>query len=306
MMFRKILLTGSNGLLGQKILALLAGRENMQVIALGRGVDRYPIPGGYLYEEADMTDPGRMRDLFDLHQPTHVIHGAAMTMVDVCEDERQECWDANVGAVEILTALCEEKGTHLVHISTDFIFDGEEGPYKENDLPNPVNYYGESKMEAERVIQRSAVDYAILRTVLLYGVTPAMSRSNIVLWVKESLENGKPIRVVEDQFRSPTLAEDLASAAVLAVMSNAKGIFHISGPEMMTIFELAKKIADFWKLDKSLISPVLTADIKQKAKRPPRTGFVILKAQTELGYKPHTLMQGLQLLDRQIRELSNV
>lgn len=302
-MLKKIFLTGSNGLLGQKIIPLLASRAHVQLIAIGKGVDRYPVPGGYQYEDADLQDHRRLEDLFELYRPTHVIHSAAMTQVDACETEREQCVLVNVGATQKIAELCARFNTHLVHISTDFIFDGEKGPYVETDTPNPVNFYGQSKLDAELAIQASGARYAILRTVLLYGITPAMSRSNIVLWVKESLEKGKPINVVEDQFRSPTLAEDLATAAVSALMREAQGVFHISGPEFMSILELAYSIADFWKLDKSLITPSRSEDIRQPAKRPPKTGFIILKAQTELDYRPHTLNKGLELVDRQLREL---
>ena len=126
-------------------------------------------------------------------------------------------------AVEKLCQLCLQYQSKLVHVSTDFVFDGSAGPYKETDVPNPVNYYGMSKLKAEQLIQKSGVNFAILRTMLLYGITPAMSRSNIVLWVKDSLEKNKPIKVVNDQVRCPTFAEDLASACISAVMKDAKG-----------------------------------------------------------------------------------
>lgn len=139
-----------------------------------------------------------------------VIHAAAMTQVDQCETEREKCWSANVDGVANIIAACSQTNAHLVHVSTDFIFDGTYGPLDETAIPNPVNYYGESKLAGEKLIQQSKINWAILRTVLVYGVTPDMSRSNIVLWVKKSLEEGKTINVVNDQWRTPTLAEDLA------------------------------------------------------------------------------------------------
>ena len=302
-MQKRILLTGSNGLLGQKIVALLHDRVNISFLATSRGANRNPIPEGYRYESIDMTNIDQMEKVFRNFLPTDVINTAAMTQVDKCEDDRELCDEINVRAVERLCRLCKQYNTRLTHISTDFVFDGTQGPYVENDVPNPVNYYGLSKLKAEKIIAESGISYSILRTVLLYGVTPAMSRTNIVLWVKKSLENGKPIKVVNDQVRTPTLAEDLAAASVSAVMREAKGIFHISGAEMMNIIEIARKVAEYWNLDQSLITETDSSSLNQRAKRPPITGFVILKAQTELGYIPHSFEHGLGLVDRQLKAL---
>jgi dTDP-4-dehydrorhamnose reductase len=168
-------------------------------------------------------------------------------------------------------------------------------------IPNPVNYYGESKLAGEKLIQQSKVNWAILRTVLVYGVTPDMSRSNIVLWVKKSLEEGKTISVVNDQWRTPTLAEDLAMGCYLAASQKAKGIYHISGSEMLTPFEIANQTADYFNLNKALIKPADSSTFTQPAKRPPKTGFIIAKAQRELGYAPHTFTEGLGVLAEQLR-----
>ncbi|MDX1909065.1 MAG: SDR family oxidoreductase [Bacteroidia bacterium] len=302
-MQRRILLTGSNGLLGQKIILLLAGRPHLRLVATSKGPNRHPLQDGYEYAPLDLTDPTDWETVFRDLQPTDVIHTAAQTQVDICETDKAGCDAINVHTVQMLADLCRTYQSRLVHISTDFIFDGAAGPYREQDLPNPVNYYGMSKLRAEQIIQAAGIPHVILRTILLYGVVPAMSRSNIVLWVRESLEAGKTIQVVDDQFRTPTLAEDLAVATVAAVMRQATGVYHISGSEFMSILELARRVATFWKLDTNLIQPAESAAIRQPAKRPPRTGFIILKAQTELDFRPHSLEQGLALVDRQLREM---
>jgi dTDP-4-dehydrorhamnose reductase len=189
----------------------------------------------------------------------------------------------------------------LVHLSTDFIFDGENGPYKEEDKADPLSYYGQSKLDAENLILSfHTINYAILRTVLVYGVVDQMSRTNIVLWAKEALENGKRINVVNDQFRTPTLAEDLAEGCLLSAKKQIKGIFNISGKDFMSILELVYKVADFWKLNKNLITPSSSVGINQPAKRPPKTGFIIEKAISELEYKPHSFEDGLEILNQQL------
>lgn len=302
----KLLLTGSNGLLGQKIIDILIQKPEIYLIATAKGASRHPLSNKFIYEESDLTDFVRMEEIFNTHKPEVVIHGGAMTQVDICEDEREMCDRVNVEAVREIVRLCEIHGSHLIHISTDFIFDGsrEDGYYNEEDTPDPVNYYGLSKLKAEEVIRNSQCNWAILRTILLYGVVYGLSRSNIVLWIKGSLEQGKKITVVNDQSRCPTLAEDLAEACVSAAMKKAKGVFHICGPEKLNILELAFRVADFWQLDKSLIGETDSVSLKQRAKRPPQTAFHLGKARKELDYQPHSLEEGLAILDRQLKEYS--
>jgi dTDP-4-dehydrorhamnose reductase len=187
-------------------------------------------------------------------------------------------------------------------VSTDFIFDGTHGPLDEGAIPNPVNFYGESKLAGERVIQASAIPWAILRTVLVFGITRDMSRSNIVLWVKNSLQQNKTIQVVNDQWRTPTLAEDLAMGCYLAAKKRARGVYNISGKDFMSPYDIAIKTAEFFQLDKSLIKATDSTKFTQPAKRPPKTGFIIDKARKELGYEPHSFEEGLEILARQIEE----
>jgi dTDP-4-dehydrorhamnose reductase len=192
---------------------------------------------------------------------------------------------------------------HFIHLSTDFIFDGTRGPLTEEEKPNPLSYYAETKLEAERIVIASKLKWAIARTVLVYGIVDNMSRSNIVLWVKQNLEQGKTINVVDDQFRTPTLAEDLADGCILIAEKGAEGIFNISGKDFYSIIDLAYAVADYYKLDKSLIKPSKSADIKQPAKRPPKTGFIIDKARKVLGYNPHSFQEGIKLMEEQILKM---
>jgi dTDP-4-dehydrorhamnose reductase len=224
-----------------------------------------------------------------------------MTQVDQCETDRELCWKANVTGVENLIAACAKNQAHLVHVSTDFIFDGTHGPLDESAIPKPVNYYGESKLAAEEALMKSTIDWAILRTVLVFGVTEDMSRSNIVLWVKKSLEEGKTINVVNDQWRTPTLAEDLAMGCFLAAQKKATGVYHISGEEMMTPYHIAIQTAEFFNLNQALITATDSTKFKQPAARPPKTGFIITKAKRELGYQPHSFKEGLAVLASQLK-----
>ncbi|AMS27263.1 dTDP-4-dehydrorhamnose reductase [Bacteroidetes bacterium UKL13-3] len=297
----KVLVTGSNGLLGQKLTDYYKKQADIQLIATARGEDRYPDKTGYTYESLDITQYEEVKTILAKHKPDVVINTAAMTNVDACESDHAGCDALNVDAVKYLVTECNANGAHLVHVSTDFIFDGTHGPVTEDEKPNPLSYYGRSKYLAEMMVREHCASWSILRTVLVFGVVSDMSRSNIVLWAKGNLEQGKTLNVVGDQFRTPTLAEDLAQGCALAAAKKAKGIYNISGSDFMSVFDLVYRVASYWKLDKSLLNLSTSEGIKQPAKRPPITGFIIDKARKELGYKPHTFEEGLALLDEQLK-----
>ena len=301
----KILITGSNGLLGQKLVNLLADKTDFDFIATARGKNRIKSIEGFAYRTLDITSQQDVDKVILEEKPNVVIHTAAMTNVDQCEDEKELCDSMNVDAVAYLAKACEEIEAHLIHLSTDFIFDGEDGPYDESSIqPNPISYYGESKLRAEHILYNSKVRWTIARTVLVYGITEGMSRSNIILWVKSSVESGKQINVVTDQYRSPTLAEDLAMGCYLIAQKGATGIYNISGEEVLTPYEMAIQTADFFSLDKSFINETDGSKFQQRAKRPPKTGFIITKAKKELGYQPHTFSEGIAILQKQVEEQS--
>jgi dTDP-4-dehydrorhamnose reductase len=295
----RVLVTGANGLLGQKLTALLAQDQTIEPIATARIKLNFELDRGAFFA-LDITQSESVDKVISETKPDVVINTAAMTQVDQCETERDACWLNNVTAVENVARACEKNKALLIHISTDFIFDGTHGPLDESAKPNPLSYYGASKLAAEELVIKSKIDWAILRTVLVFGVTKDMSRSNIVLWVKKNLEEGKTINVVNDQWRTPTLAEDLAMGCYLAALKKAKGIYNISGDEMLTPYDIAIRTAEFFKLDKGLIKAADSSTFKQPAQRPPKTGFIIDKAKRDLGFKPHSFQQGLAVLAGQL------
>jgi dTDP-4-dehydrorhamnose reductase len=307
---QKILITGSNGLLGQKLVYKLKEKSTIACIATARGENRLVNTTGYEYSQLDITDLNNVESVFTKHMPDIIINTAAMTNVDACETDKENCWLMNVTAVEHQVTILEKLSKqhagykpHFIHLSTDFIFDGTHGPLDETEEPNPLSYYAESKLAAEKIVQSSSLHWAIARTVLVYGIVDNMSRSNIVLWVKQSLEQGKTINVVDDQYRTPTLAEDLADGCILIAEKKATGVYNISGKDFLNILEVAHLVADYYKLDKSLIKPSKSADIKQPAKRPPITGFIIDKAKKDLGYNPHSFVEGIKFLEEQLKAM---
>lgn len=297
----KILLTGSNGLLGQKLVALLHTMPDVELVATARGLNRlaelYP---SLRFVPLDVTDTAQVRQVLAAERPTHLIHTAALTQVDECEQHQDACWAQNVTAVAHVAAACAQLGIHLTHLSTDFIFNGEESLLTEDATPDPISHYGASKLAAERIVQTtSGLRWAIARTVLVYGTLTAGSRSNIVLWVRDSLRQGQKIKVVDDQWRTPTLAEDLAQGCWLLARQSAQGIYHLSGRELLTPYQMAQQVASFFRLDQSLLERVNSSTFTQPARRPARTGFNIAKAERELGYQPRSFAEGIALLAQQ-------
>jgi len=304
----KILVTGSNGLLGQKLVYALRHENSVELVATAKGENRLLAHDGYTYRSLDITHREEVFHTIHEESPDCIIHTAAMTNVDACETQQEACRLANTEAVRYLVEAVEAhtaKRIHLIHISTDFIFDGASGPYREEDLPHPISFYGHSKCDAEEIVRKSSIDWVILRTIIVYGITDNMSRSNIVLWAREALSKGQEIKVVDDQFRSPTLAEDLAQGCILAAQKRATGIYHVSGKDTMSILELVYQVADYFQLPKHLVIPIKSDSLGQAAKRPPRTGFIIDKAVKELGYKPHSFVEGIEIVYRQYTEHMN-
>ncbi len=301
------MVTGSNGLLGQKLVYALKQIPAVDLLATSRGANKVNDILGYSYLELDITNQAQVHKAIIDFAPHALIHTAAMTNVDKCETAKTECELANVDATRYIIAALEQcsleqnEKPHLVHLSTDFIFDGLAGPYREEDKPNPISHYGESKLKAEQLVSASALHWSIIRTIIIYGVIDDRSRSNIVLWVKNSLEQSKPINVINDQFRAPTLAEDLADACIQSILRKAYGVFHVSGPDTYCISEMVQMIADRFALDRALITEVSSAALNQPAARPPHTGFIIDKAKALLAFHPHTFSEGLEVVAAQLK-----
>lgn len=295
----KILITGANGLLGQKLIFLLSNIKGVEVIATGKGPARLEFDQAK-YLEIDLSNRNEVfADILKV-APTHIVHAAAMTQVDLCETNQGRCWLNNVIASENLIQVAKELGAYFQFISTDFVFDGLGGPYREDDHPNPINFYGKSKHAVEQLVAGCGLESSIVRTVLVYGVGQDLSRSNIILWTKSKLEKGEKIRVVNDQWRSPTLVEDLAQGCKLILEKNAEGIYHISGQDYVTTYEIALKTAEIFELDRGLISPTNAKEFKEVATRPLKTGFDISKARNDLGFKPVSLSKGIMTVKNQL------
>jgi dTDP-4-dehydrorhamnose reductase len=281
MIKKRICIIGSNGMLGQRLVLTLEKRSNIELMCCSAEGKSYINTVDYM--QVDITNKKDVQSLFHYFYPDVIINTAAYTNVDGCETEKELSYKINVTGVENIAKQASAIDAHLIHISSDYVFDGTAGPYEENDKPNPISAYGRSKLAGENVLNSSNLKSTILRTNVLYG--PAKyGRPDFVKWVVNSLKANKPINIVTDQINNPTYIDDLVSAIINSFEFNKTGIFHIGGSEFLSRYEFTLRIADFFKLNKNIISKILTKDLNQPAPRPLKSGLITLKAQTELGY----------------------
>jgi len=296
----KVLVIGSNGLLGQS----LVKRFNQGFDLYGCSIESENYTNFLLnenYFKLDITSRTDVKNFFLSIQPDVVINAAAYTNVDKCEEDRETCWAVNTKSLEHIVEACRVFSPILIHISTDYIFDGKNAPYKENDIPNPHGFYGKSKWAAEKIVNDSMLEYLIVRTQILYGIGKNV-KNNFVLWVKDKLEKNQKIQVVNDQIGNPTHVDDVSEAIFKLLKLNEYGVFHVSGKEECNRFEFAKKIAKALKLEETLIEKITTSDLKQKAPRPMNSTFILDKLFNKTDWLPNDVLHGLNKLKKQIDE----
>lgn len=283
--------------MGQKLVAQFDG--NFEVLGVDLGEN--PILGGenFQYLKLDITRRKEVKKAVLDFKPEFIINCAAYTDVDGCERNKSLCWEVNVGGVENLIYAGKKVGAKIIHLSTDYVFNGKKGPYTEEDQPDPINYYGRSKLASENSIKASGIDYVIIRTAVLYGKAIGVA-PNFVTWLLEKLRGGEKVNIVDDQFGNPTLADNLASGIRKIVSMDASGLYHLAGREVIDRYNFALKIAQTFDLDKSLISRVKTDQLNQLAKRPLMAGLVVEKVQKQLGVKLLNVEEGLTLLKNQM------
>ena len=284
-------------MLGQRLVEFYSGQPGIQLLACS--IEDQPVFDIEEYRKMDITHREDVKELVYDFYPDVIINAAAYTNVDLSETEREQAWKTNVKAVEYVAEVSRVIDSHIIHISTDYIFDGKKGPYSEKDKPCPLGYYARTKLASENVLRLSGTYHTILRTNVLYGIAHN-SRPDFVRWVVNSVRGGKKIRIVTDQINNPTFIDDLIQAISKVIEYKKLGVYNIGGKEFLSRYDFTMKIADFFQLDKSLITPIKTDELKQAAPRPLKSGLLILKAQTELGYKPHSINESLAKMKREL------
>jgi dTDP-4-dehydrorhamnose reductase len=290
----RVLVTGSKGLLGNKIVDVFKRESEYELLAC----DLTSEHEGSV--KLDITDRQGVMELVGSFKPSIIINAAAYTNVDKAEEERELAYKVNATAVGYLADAANIFEAKLIHISTDYVFDGEEGNYSEESLPSPINYYGKTKLAGENLVKSKLRNFAIIRTQVLYGYAPNVKK-NFVLWVIDKLTNGESIRVVDDQIGNPTLADELAFAILKVCQRNVSGTYHVSGYEAISRYDFARRVAYVFDLDFNLVNPIKSDELKQAARRPKNSSFICLKAQTELGINMPSVVDSLSLMKQQMK-----
>jgi dTDP-4-dehydrorhamnose reductase len=291
----RVAVTGANGLLGGEAVDLLLGRH--EVLALGRGTSRLP-PGPYRWADADLGDGKSVeRALLDF-RPDAVLHAGAVTDVDACERDPTSAWRVNVGGTEQVARACQARGARLVVVSTDYVFDGKSGPYREEDAPHPLGVYARSKLAAEEAARLLAPGCAVARVAVVYSGRPG-AKPTFATQVVEKLSRGEPVRAFADQRVSPTLARNAAAMTLeLLLDSGHRGVLHTAGATVLDRVDFARRVARRFGLSGEIV-PVRTADARLAAPRPLRAGLVVEKAARMLREKPLPVDEAIERFYRE-------
>jgi len=294
----RLLITGGSGLLGSKTVS----------ISLRKGYETY---SGYNDHEATNGTPVKLNicnkrevdKVFEKVKPDAVIHAAALTNVDKCEEDQEMARRVNIEGTQNITEASEHHNAFLVHISTDYIFSGEEGMYKETDEPDPINYYGLTKLEAEKIVSSSNLEWCIARSSVIYGATPAAGKDNFALWVQNKLKNRESMRIITDQWVSPTLNTNLAEMVLEIIERKLIGTYHLAGATPINRYDFAVQIAETFQYDNKLISKAKSSDMNWHAKRPRNTSLNVEKASNTLDNKPLKIEEALNMLKEEISKV---
>jgi dTDP-4-dehydrorhamnose reductase len=287
---KKILITGANGFLGQH-LTLHLKKAGFEVIATGKGECRIHDNEGISYASVELTNKEDVRQMLLKFSPDVIIHNAALSKPDECENNKNYCLDINV---ESTNYLLESAVSHFVYISTDFIF-GENGPHPEDAEPEPLNFYGQSKLMSEKLVKQSGKKYAIVRPVFIYGQAWEGMRPSFLHWVKNNLQQQKKIKVVSDQLRTPTYANDICRGIEAIIRQQRTGQYNLAGKDVLSPYDMAVTTANVLQLDPSLIEKVTAETFPEPVRRAKRSGLTIDKAKSELNYAPVSFEEGVRL-----------
>jgi len=293
----RILVTGASGLLGSKLTEILV-KKGYEVYAgynSHRPLNGHPI-------KFNVSRKEEVKKAFGIAGPDVVIHAAALTNVDKCEVDKELAWRINVIGTRNIAKLSKQYGSFLIYISTDYVFKGDRGMYREDDEPNPINYYGFTKLKGEEEVRRIMEEYCIARTSVIYGSIPATGKINFALWVLEKLRKNEQVNIVTDQWNSPTLNTNLAEMILETFERKIVGIYHLAGATRINRYEFAKLVAKTFNLNENLILPILSIDLQWIAKRPRDSSLNVSKAIQVLHNKPLSIKESLEILRRELLE----
>jgi dTDP-4-dehydrorhamnose reductase len=286
----KLLITGASGLYGSR-LAEAALARNFEVYSCD--VQELPVCGNFV--KFDVSNKELVNEAFKRVKPDVVVHAATLTDVDKCELNKELAWKINVEGTKNIVEAANTAGSFIIYISTDYVFNGEKGRYTESDTPDPINYYGLTKLKAEELV-KTQTEYFIARPSVIYGSTPAAGKVNFALWLIETLRKGERVKIVTDQWNTPTLNTNLAEMTLEVVERRLTGTFHLCGATRVSRLQFAESIAEAFGLNKNLIDHALSSQFKWPAKRPMDSSLDTSKAQQTLLSKPLEIGEALKRL----------
>lgn len=299
----KVLVIGGGGQLGSNLLELLKNTTDVYATYMIRKPKLHP-------SRIFQVDKTKHQDVISLIQrlkPDTVIDTAALHSVDYCEKNQKEAWTINVEGTRNIVKACKETQAKMVFISTDYVFDGSKGNYTEEDTPNPINYYGQTKLEAEKMIADTYENHLIARTSVIYSWIPPDQRLlqsssgkslNFAMWLVQKLNDGTPVTIVDDQYSSPTLANNLAEALLKLSNTHRNGIYHIAGKTRLNRYDFAIAIAQQLDFDSNLISPITTKQLGLVAKRPMDSSLNVEKVEQHLKYKMLSIADAMHVFQQ--------
>lgn len=291
----KLLITGASGLYGSK-LSEIAVRKNHEVHA---GYSRdHPAYGAAV--QFDVADKNRVNEVFKKIRPEVVVHAATLTDVDECETDKELAWKINVEGTKNIAEAAKANHAFVVYISTDYVFNGEKGNYKETDAPDPVDYYGVTKLKAEELVQEITEEHCIARGSVIYGALPAAGKINFALWLINKLKGAEKPKLLTDQWNTPTLNTNMADMTLEIIERKLTGIYHTSGATRISRYDFAKQLAQTFNLNADLLMPSTMAEFSWPAKRPKDSSLDTTKAQQTLKNKPLEIRQALEQLKREL------
>ncbi|MBS1903534.1 MAG: SDR family oxidoreductase [Bacteroidetes bacterium] len=307
-----VFITGVHGFLGQHTLRILLDESRCDLILSARQDrllydDLGDEPRIIAYEPLDLSDRNKVRDTLLRYKPDVIVNCAGFVNVDLAEKDREGAWKSNVRSVEYIIEAARRLEARIIHVSSDYVFDGSRSPYAENGLPAPVNYYGRTKLASENALRTSGLAHLVIRTSLLYGaeVVRVHGKQNFVLNTVNKVRKNEAVTAFTNLASNPTLVDDAALAIVRAIELQKTGLYHVAGPELMSRYELALHTADTFRLDTAFIRSAEFAPSKEEgiAERPRSVALVALKAQTELGVRFSGVSEGLQVMSRGLLNL---
>ena len=297
----KLLITGANGLVGSRLVKHLV-RAGHSVVATGRGAQRL-TGDGFRYVSLELADAAGIERCVAEHKPDAIINPAGMTDVDGCERNPDAAYVANVEGVAALARAAKAHGAHLVHVSTDYVFDGEAGPYNTEAIPNPRGTYACTKLMGELAVKSlcPAGTWAIARTAVVYG-WPRAGNNNFGSWLVDTFRQGKPAKLFEDQWVSPSLALNVAEMLAELAEKKLSGVWNIAGADVVDRVTFGKALCAEFGFDAALVTPSRMKDVALLSPRPAKSGLDVSKTAQALSHQPLSLSASLKRFHQEVQE----